>query len=110
MTDKTTPSSRETAAEGEVRISFTVPSWVVEGRTMTAEAFACWVRVAAAQYLYGRSEVSLGTAAALAGMSYAEFMRVLKDAKQDTFVVDFDDLDHELAEVAKRRAGDAARG
>jgi hypothetical protein len=93
MTEK--PASTDAAeGEGGTTISFSVPSWVVEGREMTPEAFARWVRIAAA----------------LAGMSQAEFMRVLKEAKQDTVVIDWDDFDRELAELALRRPPDGAGG
>jgi hypothetical protein len=109
MTEK--PASTDAIEdEGSTTISFSVPSWVVERRDMTPEAFARWVRVAAAQYRYGRSEISFGTAAALAGMSQAGFMRVLKEAKQDTVVIDWDDFDRELAELARRRPPESAGG
>ena len=77
------------AGQGQTLVSFTVPAWVVAGRQMTPNAFACWVRAAAAAWRYGRSEISLSTAAALAGMSQAEFMQFLKDSGQDTFVIDW---------------------
>ena len=97
MEEGSSPASPETCSDNsEVPVSFSVPLWVVEGRGMTPDDFARWVRVSAALYRYGRSEISLGTAAALAGMSQAAFMRVLKEAQQDTFVIDWDDLDREL--------------
>lgn len=97
MTDKPAiPSDSANSDRGSTRISFTVPSWLVAGGAMTPEAFSRWVRIAAAQYRYARSEISFEAAAALAGVSQAEFMRALKDAKQNTFVIDWDDLDREL--------------
>jgi predicted HTH domain antitoxin len=71
---------------------------------VTPEEFARALRLAAALFWYGRSEITLGTAAALAGLSQAEFMRALKQAKQATVVVDLDDLDQELTFLAQRRA------
>ncbi len=89
--------------ENQQLISFTVPTWVIEGREMSPAAFGQWIRAAAAQYRYGRGEISIETAAAHAGISQAEFMRVLKDANQDTVVIDWDDFDRELAELARHR-------
>ena len=79
----------EQAGEKQTFVSFAVPAWVVAGRQMTPDTFACWVRAAAAAWRYGRSEISLSTAAALAGMSQAAFMQFLKDSGQDTFVIDW---------------------
>ncbi len=96
--------------EEATTISFRVPAWVVEGRQMSPEAFACWVRVAAAMFRYGRSEISFGTAAALAGMTQAGFMRALKEAGQDTVVIDWDDFDRELSRVHIDRLTGRAEG
>ena len=84
-------------AANKAQISFTVPAWVVSGREMTAEMFASWVRVSAALYRYGRSEITLSTAAALAGVTQREFLRLLKQAGQNSAEIDWDDLDQELA-------------
>ncbi|MBI2760249.1 MAG: UPF0175 family protein [Chloroflexi bacterium] len=89
-------SSTGPEEEAMVPVRFDVPAWVVEGRQMSPEQLASWARVAAAMFRYGRSEISFGTAAALAGASQAEFMRILKEHGQDTFVVDWDDFDREL--------------
>jgi hypothetical protein len=48
--------------------------------------------------------VTLGTAAAIADLSQAQFMQPLKSAGQDTVVVDPDDLDRALAFLAERRS------
>ena len=85
-------------------ISFEVPDESLRAAGVTPEEFARALRLAAALFWYGRSEITLGTAAALAGLSQAEFMRALKQAKQATVVVDLDDLDQELTFLAQRRA------
>ena len=96
MTERPSPAEGEAPDEEQVTVSFAVPAWVLTGREMSAETFACWLRLGAAMFRYARSEVSLGTAAALAGLSQAAFMRALKDAQLDTFAIDWDDLDREL--------------
>lgn len=111
MTDRMKASTDDGNPGAHVTtVSFTVPTWVVAGLKMSPEAFACWLRVAAAMFRYGRSELSLGTAAALAGMSQAEFMRALKEVGQDTFVIDWDDLDRELTYLAGQRRPNEAGG
>ena len=90
------------------KVSFETPSWVIERRHMTSAEFADWVRVAAAIFRYTREEISFGTAAALAGMNQDRFMLALKELGQDTFTVDLDDLDRELAYLAERRRPDSA--
>ncbi len=89
-------------------IRFEVPDEAMEAIRATPEEFACAVRLAAAMFWYGRSDVTLGTGAAIAGLSQAQFMHALKSAGQDTVVVDLDDLDRELAFLAERRAPSAA--
>ena len=96
--------------EQTTTVTFTVPASVVSRRNMTPEAFACWVRVAAAMYGYGQGEITLGAAAALAGMSQAAFLRQLKEAKQDSFTLDLDDFRQELAYLAERRRAESAGG
>ena len=96
MTKTPSPPEGEAPDDEQVTISFSVPAWVVADRQMSVEVFACWVRLAAAMFRYARREVSLGTAAALAGLSQAAFMRALDEAQLDTFVIDWDDLDREL--------------
>lgn len=87
-----------------MKISFDVPEESLRATGATAEEFARALRLAAAQFWFGRSEVTLGTAAAVAGLSQAEFMHALKKAGQDTVIVDLDDLDRELAFLAERRS------
>jgi len=54
--------------------------------------------------------VTLGTAAAIADLSQAQFMQALTLAGQDTVVVDWDDLDRALAFLAERRSRGLAAG
>ncbi len=111
MVDTTAPASAHPDSDDEATmVSFAVPAWVVSGRHMSPEAFASWVRVAAAMFRHGQGDISLGAASALAGMSQAEFMGALKEARQDTFAVNLDDLDDELSYLAERRQRDGAGG
>lgn len=78
-------------------VTFEVPDEAMRAISPTPEEFACAVRLAAAMFWYGRAEVSQGTAAAIAGLNLRDFLFALSRHKQDIFVVDFDDLDRELA-------------
>lgn len=91
-------------------VSFDVPEESLRAVGVTPEGFGRAVRLAAAMFWYGRSEVTLGSATALAGLSQTAFIRELKENKQDTFVVDFTDLDRELAFLAERRSQGSASG
>src|SRR5215208_1292816 len=87
----------------DVTVQFVVPAWVVAGRGASPEAFACWVREAAAMFRYARGEITLGTAAALAGMTQAGFMRAAKTAGLATADEDVEALDREIAYLAGQR-------
>lgn len=63
----------------------------------TPEQFAQAVRLAAAMFWYDLEEISIGRAAAVAGIPYADFMEALAAAKIETFKVDIDELRQELA-------------
>jgi predicted HTH domain antitoxin len=91
-------------------ISFDAPDEALRAVSSTPEDFAGAIRLAAAMFWYSRGDLTMGTAAALAGLSQAEFMHALKQAGQDTTAADLDDLDRELAYLAKRRTRDAAGG
>lgn len=79
-----------------VTVSFTVPAQAMRAVRTTPPAFTAALRLAAAMFWHGRAEVSISTAAALAGMSQAQFMHALTEAKLDTVVLDPDDLDREI--------------
>lgn len=78
-------------------VSIEVPDEAMQAVSPTPEAFACAVRLAAAMYWYGRTEISMGYAAAIAGMTIGDFLDALSRHQQDIFVVDIDDLRRELA-------------
>ena len=78
-------------------ITFEVPVDAMRAVSPTPEAFACEARLAAAMFWYGRSDVSLGFAAQLAGMTIRDFLYALSRHQQDIFVVDMDDLRQVLA-------------
>lgn len=96
--------------ETPVTISFTVPAWVVERRGMTADQFADWVRLSAACYLYSRADLSMSTAARLAGLNYAAMMDALKEARIPSAGYEEGDLERELAYLSGLRLTDLARG
>jgi hypothetical protein len=78
-------------------LTFELPDEAMRGVAATPEEFVCKLRLAAAMFWYGRSEVSQGTAAAIAGLDRTDFLLALSRHQQDIFAVDFDDLDRELA-------------
>lgn len=55
------------------------------------------MRVAAAVHWYARHEVSMEQAALIAGLNRRDFLLELAGRGVDTFGVDFDDLERELA-------------
>jgi len=77
------------------QITVTVPKDLLGNST--TEDFANQMKLAAAIYWYTRSELSMGKAAELAGMSRPEFLELLAREKIDVFQVDFNDLSQELA-------------
>lgn len=85
---------------------FELPDWAVAAVAPTPEEFLPKLRLAAAMFWHARSDVSQGVAAAIAGLDRTEFILALGRHEQDIFVVDFDDLDAELARVrAARQTG-----
>lgn len=59
--------------------------------------FAAELRLAAAIHWYARGEVSQEKAAQIAGLDRTDFLMALAREEVDAFVVDFDDLERELA-------------
>ena len=84
-------------------ISFEVPDEALRAVTETPEQFTRAVRLAAAMFWYGRADVSIEMAAALAGMSLTSFMHALKEAGQNTFVFDPEEFELEVAFLTERR-------
>lgn len=77
-------------------ITFAVPAWVVDRREMTPEEFTKWVRLSAAMFRFDRGEISLGTAAALAGMNQFQMMGELKQSGIPTAQYQPGDVEREL--------------
>ncbi len=110
MAQRTTTDEHAARGEDETAVAFSVPTWVLTGRHMSATAFAAWLRKAAALFSYSRGEITLGTAAAIAGMSQAEFMHVAKGEGLPTVDEDLEALNQELAYLAQRRGQSEASG
>ncbi len=79
------------------RITLDIPKEAFPNRYQSPEELTQAVRLAAAIYWYSRGEISQGKAAQLAGLNRKEFLEVLDREKVDVFLVDFDDLNRELA-------------
>ena len=78
-------------------VSFEIPDEQLHKFKKTPEQFAQAVRLAAAMFWYDREEISIGRAAEVAGIPYADFMDALSVAKIETFKIDIDELRQELA-------------
>ena len=61
------------------------------------EEFAREMRLSAAAHWYSRGQISQEMAAEIAGLNRKGFLLALSREKVDVFVVDFDDLERELA-------------
>ena len=72
------------------------PDEVFSALRRSPEEFARELRLAAAVHWYERGEISQEKAAAIAGLDRTDFLLALAREKADAFVVDFDDLRHEL--------------
>jgi predicted HTH domain antitoxin len=79
------------------QITLDIPEEAFPSQYSSLEALTQAIRLAAAIYWYARGEISQGKAAQLAGLNRKEFLEVLDREKVDVFLVDFDDIKHELA-------------
>lgn len=78
-------------------ISFEMPDSAFAALRRPPDEFAAAMRLAAAIYWYSRGEISQEKAADIAGLDRTDFLLALAREQVDSFVVDFDDLDRELA-------------
>jgi predicted HTH domain antitoxin len=78
-------------------VSFDIPDEELCTFDKSPEQFARAVRLAAAMFWYNQNEISIGRAATVAGIPYADFMEALAATKIETFRVDIDELRQELA-------------
>lgn len=78
-------------------LTLTLPETVFSTRRKAPEDFLMDLRLAAAIHWYQRSEISQEKAAQIAGLDRTNFLLALAREQVDAFVVDFDDLDRELA-------------
>lgn len=77
-------------------LTMTLPDEVFSALKRSPEEFGRELRLAAAVHWYSRGEVSQEKAAQIAGLNRKEFLLALAREKVDAFLVDFDDLKHEL--------------
>ena len=78
-------------------VSFEIPDEQLHKFKKTPEQFVQAIRLAAAMFWYDREELSIGRAAEVADIPYADFKEALAAAKIETFKVDIDELRQELA-------------
>lgn len=79
------------------QIAFDLPEEVFSALWRSPDEFVQELRLAAAIHWYGRGEISQEKAASIAGMGRIDFLEALAREKEDVFVVDFNDLQHELS-------------
>ncbi len=77
-------------------LTMQLPDDVFSALKRSPEEFGRELRLAAAVHWYSRGEVSQEKAAQIAGLNRKEFLLALAREKVDAFIVDFDDLKHEL--------------
>jgi len=77
-------------------LTMTLPDDVFSALKRSPEEFGRELCLAAAVHWYSRGEVSQEKAAQIAGLNRKEFLLALAREKVDAFLVDFDDLKHEL--------------
>ncbi len=78
-------------------VTMDLPEDVFSALRRSPEEFAREMRLAAAMLWYSRGIVSQEKAAEIAGLNRAEFLRALARNEMDVFLVDFADLQRELA-------------
>jgi hypothetical protein len=96
--------------EPKATIAFELPRWAMEAVSAAPDEFAGAVRLAAAMFWYGRSDITMGTGAAIAGLDLRGFLTALSQHEQDIFRIDGDDLDRELSLLAELRTRNGAGG
>ncbi len=80
-----------------INLSFDAPEEALQSVGETPEASAHALRLAAAMFWYGRGEISMGTAAKIAGLDLTDFLLTISRHKQDIFHVDIEELKREIA-------------
>ncbi len=78
-------------------LTLELPDTVFSTRRKSPEDFLHDLRLAAAIHWYQRGEISQEKAAQIAGLDRTDFLLALAREKVDAFVVDFEDLERELA-------------
>ncbi len=78
-------------------LTLQLPEDIFAALRRSPEEFLREMRLAAAIHWYSRGEISHERAAEIAGMNRRDFTLALAREQVDAFVVDFDDLDRELA-------------
>ena len=78
-------------------VTLDLPEDVFSALRKSPEDFGRELRLAAAIHWYSRGQVSQESAASIAGLDRTDFLLALAREGVDAFVVDFEDLERELA-------------
>lgn len=89
-------------------VRFEVPDEAVELVAPTLADFTRSLRFAAASTWYRQGEVTMSTAAAIAGLDLRDFFTALAEHGQDMITMSIDDVRHDLDVLAQRQARELA--
>lgn len=78
-------------------LTLEIPEDVFSALRRSPQEFGRELRLAAAIHWYSRAQISQEKAARIAGLDRTDFLLALAREGVDAFVVDFDDLERELA-------------
>ncbi len=78
-------------------LTLELPEDVFSALRRSPQEFGRELRLAAAIHWYSRAQISQEKAARIAGLDRTDFLLALAREGVDAFVVDFDDLERELA-------------
>jgi predicted HTH domain antitoxin len=79
-----------------ITVTVKLPEEVFSALRRSLEEFVRGMHLAAAVHWYERGEISQEKAAQIAGLDRTDFLRALAREQVDAFVVDVEDLSHEL--------------
>ena len=96
MPDALVHQDEESVENAMATVTMELPEEVFSALRRSPEEFVREMRLAAAIHWYERGEISQEKAAQIAGLDRTDFLLALARERADAFVVDMEDLKHEL--------------